>query len=199
MSEATYLYRFYDKWFALLYVGITSGIPTRFENHAKAKDWWPDVRHIDIERYDDREAATRAEREAIIKEGPVHNVQHGTAPRQRSRKDVNRAGLTVSPARLVYLIDTWHISYSSCGRIFGVTRQAVSKWVKGGYPSARLVDIEEFAIPTQLLESRVGLPFIQVLVRQPITTSGDSILSVAESGDLARAKAILNMRLMRAA
>ena len=36
MSEHTYLYRFYDQWFSLLYVGITSGIPTRFENHAKS-------------------------------------------------------------------------------------------------------------------------------------------------------------------
>lgn len=197
-EELTYLYRFYDRWFALLYVGITSGVPTRFESHAKSKDWWPDVRHIDIERYDSRSEAARAEREAITKEAPAYNVQHGTAPRRRPNQGAARAGITVPPARLTFLIGAWHLSYASCGRMFGVTRQAVSKWVHSGYPSGRLVDIEELALPTELLAHKVGLDRVPLLVRQVITI-GDSILSVAEQGNLGRAKAMLNMRLMRAA
>jgi predicted GIY-YIG superfamily endonuclease len=70
------LYRFFDQSDVLLYVGITVDIGARFKKHRSDKPWWDQVDHIGIEHFDTRREAEAAEREAIQREQPLHNVVH---------------------------------------------------------------------------------------------------------------------------
>lgn len=69
------LYRFYDDAGQLLYVGITNDPGRRMSQHAEQKRWWPEVRGVSIEWYDDREGVAAAERRAVAIERPRHNKQ----------------------------------------------------------------------------------------------------------------------------
>jgi predicted GIY-YIG superfamily endonuclease len=82
----------YDDGGQLLYVGITSSPDHRFTQHASDKVWWPEVRGITLEWYDDRESVEKAEKRAIRTENPRHNVVH------RDKKRAPRPA-PVQPAR----------------------------------------------------------------------------------------------------
>lgn len=69
------LYRFYSDAGHLLYVGITADPARRFGQHAATKTWWPEVRGIALEWYDNREDLEHAERRAIRVERPIWNTQ----------------------------------------------------------------------------------------------------------------------------
>jgi predicted GIY-YIG superfamily endonuclease len=73
------LYRFFDKYGDLLYIGITMDLPARMGNHRREKPWWTDAAVIEIEHYDNRAAALEAERIAIKVETPRYNVVHNGA------------------------------------------------------------------------------------------------------------------------
>jgi predicted GIY-YIG superfamily endonuclease len=75
VAVLTALYRFWrdDE---LLYVGITLNPSRRFHQHASSQPWWHLANRITIETHPTREDALVAEREAIIREKPVHNIVH---------------------------------------------------------------------------------------------------------------------------
>lgn len=75
VEEPTAVYRFYDEDGVLLYVGIANGPSGRFDQHAKTKAWWLDVRTREITWYEDRRAAEVEEDRAIIVEQPKYNVR----------------------------------------------------------------------------------------------------------------------------
>lgn len=75
----TDLYRLYDAEGTLLYIGISKSAMARMKQHAKEKQWWLEVRRIEIEhvlggRFD----AEFAERRAIESERPKYNVTYNT-------------------------------------------------------------------------------------------------------------------------
>lgn len=70
------LYRFYDATGQLLYVGITADPGSRWRSHAREKPWWHQVAHITLEAHPTRETVLDAERAAIRRERPLHNVVH---------------------------------------------------------------------------------------------------------------------------
>lgn len=73
-SHPTALYRLFDEYDVLVYVGITYYPERRFEKHRRTY-WWKTVIRWDIEWHPNRHAAARAEKEAIREEWPVYNVQ----------------------------------------------------------------------------------------------------------------------------
>jgi len=83
-DEPTTLYRFFDAAGHLLYVGITSDLPTRLRTHNRLQNWWRDVVRTTLEHFDSREAARAAELVAIRDEHPRYNrwsgVQHRHLP-----------------------------------------------------------------------------------------------------------------------
>lgn len=74
--ERTALYRLYDVDDRLLYVGISSDPPSRMQQHAADKPWWPEVADQRIEWLDSRTEALDAERLAIAGEHPRFNHVH---------------------------------------------------------------------------------------------------------------------------
>jgi mRNA-degrading endonuclease RelE of RelBE toxin-antitoxin system/predicted GIY-YIG superfamily endonuclease len=72
----TSVYRIYDASQALLYIGVTATVGTRWQAHAGLQKWWPEVQHQTVTWYSTRSEALEAERLAIRAERPLHNVTH---------------------------------------------------------------------------------------------------------------------------
>lgn len=75
----TDLYRLYDAEGTLLYIGISKSAMARMKQHAKEKEWWLEVRRIEIEHVlGGRCDAELAERRAIESERPKYNITYNT-------------------------------------------------------------------------------------------------------------------------
>lgn len=72
----TALYRHYAKDETLLYVGISCKPITRLKQHEHDSGWAAEIARVEIERFGSRQDALEAERAAIKKERPKHNVVH---------------------------------------------------------------------------------------------------------------------------
>lgn len=70
------LYRYFDADGTLLYIGITSVMVQRSNQHVRASMWWPLARTCTLEHFDTTEEVLEAERRAIIAERPPYNRQH---------------------------------------------------------------------------------------------------------------------------
>lgn len=95
MSEPHVLYRCYASDNALLYVGISKHWPDRMIQHRRDKHWFGDVTKVEVEHYADRDTALAAERAAIQKERPQHNVAHNNPSLKRER-DLNTILMSVT-------------------------------------------------------------------------------------------------------
>ncbi|MGR6968998.1 GIY-YIG nuclease family protein [Streptomyces cynarae] len=70
----TCLYRLYDVFGRLLYVGITSNLARRWKEHRRDHQfWWYQVAERRLEWFPTRDRAWRAERQAVRAELPLHN------------------------------------------------------------------------------------------------------------------------------
>lgn len=89
-GEPTAVYRFYDRGGALLYVGISCNLGTRWGKHAADKTWWPLVTKRTVVMYGSRE---EAESTAILTESPIHNVA-GREPRPKPKRPSRKTPTT---------------------------------------------------------------------------------------------------------
>lgn len=70
----TQLYRHFDSAGGLLYVGISLFAVYRLAQHLNGSRWADQISMITIEKFPSREAADRAETEAIAREKPKFNI-----------------------------------------------------------------------------------------------------------------------------
>lgn len=90
MTTPTALYRHFDGDGRLLYVGISLSAVARLAQHAHGSRWSHDIRRVDVEMHQTREAALAAERCAIVNEKPFYNKAVG-APFARWARPVKQA------------------------------------------------------------------------------------------------------------
>lgn len=69
----TSVYRYFDEFGCLIYVGITNQGIGRNRQHNKSADWWPYVANQSVEHYDSRAEALAVEAESIVKFKPPFN------------------------------------------------------------------------------------------------------------------------------
>lgn len=82
------------------------------------------------------------------------------------------------------LSSLWDLSNAAAARIFGVSRQAYSKWVTSGPPADRVDDIAAVDNITTLLDRYVKRERIPAVVRRSSPRLGErSIIERLESGD----------------
>lgn len=84
-----HVYRYLDADGTVLYVGCTSDLTSR-DRHHRRRVWYPAVRRMESETFADRESGRAAERAAIEKYRPIHNVQlrdHNRYPQPAPRAD----------------------------------------------------------------------------------------------------------------
>lgn len=74
-ARGTKVYRLYDDWGVLLYVGVTcrQTLSERFNAHRRSARWWPLVAALEVETYERNHEALAAEVAAIRAEIPVYN------------------------------------------------------------------------------------------------------------------------------
>ena len=81
------LYRHYAADDTLLYAGISITALYRLHQHKKASDWFHLISKITLEHFDSREEALAAEKAAIQKECPKHNIHWWVSSRQKPEKE----------------------------------------------------------------------------------------------------------------
>lgn len=82
--DQTILYRYFNDYGELLYVGITSEPARRMFEHSRHAAWWQSTRGGTFVVYDSREEALAAEEAAIREERPLFNASGpGIAPPAR--------------------------------------------------------------------------------------------------------------------
>lgn len=79
---STTLYRYFDSEGHLLYVGISGNNLKRQSQHKKNAAWFGLVSTATFEHYESRTEALAAEKLAIQRENPAHNIQHAKTPLQ---------------------------------------------------------------------------------------------------------------------
>lgn len=103
------------------------------------------------------------------------------------RELVDALDREVRTAPLERLLALWDLSNAAAARLFGVSRQAFSKWLVSGPPAERADDISAVDTITDLLDRYVRRDRIPAVVRR---TSGrfddSSIIEMLEQGDYAR-------------
>jgi hypothetical protein len=109
VAERTAVYRPFNADGALLYVGITDDIATRWRDHAKVKPWWPQVVEQRAMWYPTREDALAVEGRAIETESPLYNINASPGP-------------TPMPNRAIRMSDEMWMAFGVACKSLGVTR-----------------------------------------------------------------------------
>jgi hypothetical protein len=87
------------------------------------------------------------------------------------------------PDPLRQLCSRWDLSNAAAARMFGVSRQAFSKWLEHGPPPDRSTTIADLAAATDLLAARVHPDRIPAIVRRPADDlDGATMLELAHGG-----------------
>lgn len=90
--------------------------------------------------------------------------------------------LETSPLRR--LLSVWDLSAAEAARMFGVTRQAFSRWLRQGPPADRRPAIADLDVATTTLERYLHRDRIPAVVRrQAPKLGGRSLLEIALAGE----------------
>jgi len=81
-----------------------------------------------------------------------------------------------SGRNLERILAAWGLSQSEAGRRFGVSRQAVGKWLADGIPTDRAQAVADLSAATDLLVRYLKRDRIPAVVRRPIPAAGDESL-----------------------
>ena len=90
----------------------------------------------------------------------------------------------VRRAPLERLISLWDLSNAAAARLFGVSRQAFSKWLVAGPPADRVDDVAAVDDITALLDHYVKRERIPAVVRRPAELFGErTMIEMLEMGN----------------
>lgn len=86
--------------------------------------------------------------------------------------------------RLQQIIDTWRVPQSDLAEGFGVTRQALAKWLQTDVPSDRLPGLMDLVAATEVLRRHLKSEAIPAVVRrQAPAFGGRSLLDMLRAGE----------------
>lgn len=85
--------------------------------------------------------------------------------------------------RLGRIMATWQLSRTELGALFGISRQAVSRWLVQGVPADRSVQVANVEAITELLERYLQRERIPAVVRrQAAGLDGRSLIEMVADG-----------------
>jgi hypothetical protein len=101
------------------------------------------------------------------------------------RRIVDRLDHQLNASPLQRTVRLWDISATQLGEMFGISRQAASKWLTDGAPAGRRDQVALLGQATDLLDQWVKRERIPAVVRRPVERlGGRSRLEVALAGEL---------------
>jgi hypothetical protein len=104
------------------------------------------------------------------------------ADRSWARRFVDEVDRQQATGRLQRLTSRWQISNAAAAEIFGVSRQAFSKWLTKGPPASREGAIADLDAATELLERYLRTERIPAVVRREAPAlDGRSLLQLART------------------
>ena len=119
-----------------------------------------------------------APREAAEQLFAAHKTQRAWLDEFAASLDRRRAGQS-----LARTLGVWDVSQSQAARLFGVSRQAVSKWLAQGAPAERAQAIADLAAATDLLVRYLKRDRIPAVARRPVpAANGDSLIDLLGQG-----------------
>lgn len=78
----------------------------------------------------------------------------------------------------------WGLNQAETARLFGVSRQAVSKWLSQGVPAERMEALSDLAAATDLLVRYLKADRIPAVVRRPMAAlEGVTLVDLLAQGD----------------
>ena len=108
----------------------------------------------------------------------AHKTQREWLDEFSASLDRRRAGQSFARTLTV-----WDVSQSEAARLFGVSRQALNKWLAQGAPAERAKAIADLAAATDLLVRYLKRDRIPAVVRRPVPAiNGDSLLDLLGQG-----------------
>jgi len=125
------LYRHFDVEGVLLYVGVSLNTINRLGQHKNNAHWFGDIARVDIEQFETRKNALDAEKEAITKENPLHNLYRPKVKEQResqkkfaeqSRRDLTKRIVQFNP---IYTVQ-------GAADVLGTSSKQVKEWCEAG-------------------------------------------------------------------
>jgi hypothetical protein len=100
------------------------------------------------------------------------------------RKVIDQLDQELASRPLDRIARLWDVSASQIGKMFGVSRQATTTWLRDGPPAARADQVALLDQSTNLLEQWIKRERIPAVVRRPIDQlGGRSRLEVALAGE----------------
>ncbi len=101
-----------------------------------------------------------------------------------ARSLVDELDRAVRTEPLERFVELWGLSNAGAARVFGVSRQAFSKWLRNGPPAARAGAVADLGEATDLLDRYVKRERIPAVVRRSAPSLGDvTLLDLASAGD----------------
>jgi len=101
-----------------------------------------------------------------------------------TRRFVDELDRAVRTDPLERFTELWGLSNSAAASVFGVSRQAFSKWFKVGIPAGRVDTVADLAAATDLLDRYVKRERIPAVVRRNAPVLDDrSLLDLASDGE----------------
>jgi hypothetical protein len=112
-----------------------------------------------------------------------------------TRRFVDELDRTVRTEPLERFTELWGLSNAGAANVFGVSRQAFSKWLKTGPPASRAAAVADLAAATDLLDRYVKRERIPAVARRRASMLGDrSLLDLASAGETGQvAEAVAQM------
>lgn len=133
--KRTSLYRHFNGEGQLLYVGVSLSAVQRLGQHKEHSDWFESIARVTIEKFDTREEALEAERTAIIRERPLHNIHHKYGAAEEKRKANEKLNSTAQAkkdlmARIVYFKPVYTLD--GAADALSVSKRLVTLWLREG-------------------------------------------------------------------
>ncbi|HUV19230.1 MAG TPA: hypothetical protein VMW33_12185 [Ilumatobacteraceae bacterium] len=100
------------------------------------------------------------------------------------RRLVDRLDHELNASPLQRTVRLWDLSATQLGQMFGISRQAASKWLAEGAPAGRRDQVALLGQATDLLDQWVKRERIPAVVRRPVEAlDGRTRLDVALAGE----------------
>lgn len=130
-------------------------------------------------RLRDNEVVTRQTQTALERAREIVE----SADERWVRELVDALDREVRRSPLERLMKLWDLSNAAAARIFGVSRQAFSKWLVTGPPADRADDVARVDAVTDLLDRYLKRERIPAVVRRPAASLGGlSLIESLEAG-----------------
>jgi predicted GIY-YIG superfamily endonuclease len=131
----TSLYRHYNSEGELLYVGVSLSALQRLGQHAECSEWFKSIASVTIEHFETRDAALDAERNAIVRECPLHNIHHKKNAKEAQRKAIEKLTATAQAkrdltARIAYFNPVYSVHDAAAA--LSVNVRLVRQWIREG-------------------------------------------------------------------